>query len=168
MASLGVLLGVLALIVSVGFLWWIRAELERLETALRQITVDAGAGERIDRIQDVVKKQVFDLAQAHDELVEDFEAHRELVREEVKKQNLAIAEGIEHVDRAERRVRTSVRRAQKRLEEHGFVDPTVEAEADGLRELDGDRGPTGGVQPVREGVAQPAGFDFSDLPGEWP
>ena len=42
---------------------------------------------------------------------------------------LAISEGIERTDRAERRVQGSIRRARKELKSRGYEDPGLEAEA---------------------------------------
>jgi len=82
-------------------------------------------------------------------LVEDVDAlvqaHKDIV--------IAVAEGIERVDRSERRIQGTVKRAQKKLAEHGFVDEGLEAEVDGLQLIDGDRGKEPGVQPVRSEVA---------------
>ena len=76
----------------------------------------------------------------------------EELQDRIQTQNLAIAEGIERVDRSERRVKQVVRRAQQKLAAHGFEDDGLEAEADQLRFFDGDGGGGGGVQPVREDV----------------
>lgn len=50
---------------------------------------------------------------------------------------VAVAEGIENVSRAERRVQATVRRAQKKLADLGIVDEGLEAEAGQLHEADG-------------------------------
>lgn len=89
------------------------------------------------------------------------------LREAIDGQRLAIAEGIERVDRAERRVQQSVRRARARLREHGVEDDGVEAEFAQLRFLDGTGGGEGGVQPVHDPVATPPRPDLSALPGQW-
>ena len=44
----------------------------------------------------------------------------------------AVAEGIEHVDRNEKRVRGIVTGAQRKFEASGYADPGVDAEADTL------------------------------------
>lgn len=44
----------------------------------------------------------------------------------------AVAVGIEHVDRSERRVRATVKRAKKRFEESGYSDEGLEAEEEGI------------------------------------
>lgn len=66
---------------------------------------------------------------------------------------LAVAEGIQHVERAENRIRATVQRARKELVENGFEpSPGLEAEASSLRLGDVDRGPERPVHPVREEV----------------
>lgn len=69
---------------------------------------------------------------------------------------LAVAEGIERVDRAERRIQASVKRARAELEASGVTDPRLDAEADGLRLVDGAGGDGGGVPAVSEDVGEPA------------
>jgi len=49
----------------------------------------------------------------------------------------AVADGIDHVDRNEKRVRGIVTGAKRRFEAAGFIDPGVEAEIDTLPELNG-------------------------------
>jgi len=66
---------------------------------------------------------------------------------------IAVSEGIERTDRAERRVKATVARARKQLETLGYDDPGLEAEAVELRLLDGDGSATGGVSPVPAEVA---------------
>jgi len=61
---------------------------------------------------------------------------------------LAIAEGIERVERAERRIKQTVRRARKELEERGLTDDGLEAEAFELQLLDGDRSKQSELPPV--------------------
>lgn len=65
---------------------------------------------------------------------------------------VAIAEGIERTDRAERRVRSVVQRARKELAKLGYEDPGLEAEAQELRLVDGDGGEEDGVRPVPASV----------------
>jgi len=65
---------------------------------------------------------------------------------------LAISEGIERVDRAERRIRSSVARARKQLADRGLIDEGLEAEDASIREGDGEAGDRDGVQPVPEDV----------------
>jgi len=51
---------------------------------------------------------------------------------------LAVAEGIERVDRAERRIKATVARARKELANGGLRDEGLDAEAYELRELHGN------------------------------
>jgi len=66
--------------------------------------------------------------------------------DDVERLKLAIDEGILKTNRAERRVRTAVQRARSELAALGLQDPTVEAEASELRDLDGERGDESGVR----------------------
>ena len=69
---------------------------------------------------------------------------------------LAISEGIERTDRAERRIRAAIQRARKELKKLGYDDPGLEAEATELRIVDGEGGPDGGVSELPEQVVLPA------------
>lgn len=66
---------------------------------------------------------------------------------------IAVGEGIERTDRAERRIKASVQRARKQLETLGYVDDGLESEAVDLRLIDGDGSGKGGVPPVPAEVA---------------
>lgn len=67
----------------------------------------------------------------------------------------AISEGIERTDRAERRIKATVRRARKELSEAGLTDPGVDAENLELRLLDGEGGDGGKLPPLRENMEPP-------------
>ncbi len=82
----------------------------------------------------------------------------------VRGYTIALAEGIERVDRSERRVKATVARARKELEASGVIDPGVEAEAEQLRIVDGERGDDRGMHAVRETV-EPNGDAPSSIPG---
>jgi len=98
----------------------------------------------LERIS-VLAGNVDEIAGAHDELQASFlNSHKELL--------FAVEEGIQRTERAERRIRTTIRSAQKKLADSGLADDAVDAEVAGLRLLDGEREPEGGVPPVREGV----------------
>lgn len=60
----------------------------------------------------------------------------------------AVAEGIERVDRSERRIKATVTRARKELESRGYTDPGLEAEDHELRLIDGVGSEDGGVHAV--------------------
>lgn len=68
---------------------------------------------------------------------------------------LAISEGIERTDRAERRIRAAIQRARKELKTLGYDDPGLEAEAAELHAVDGDRSPEHGVLTLSSGVEPP-------------
>jgi len=78
---------------------------------------------------------------------------------------LGLAEGIERVERSERRVRQTIASAKRRFEAEGYVDPGLEAEAAALPQADGDRGPEEEVRPVPDDVA---GFEQPDAWGTVP
>ena len=78
---------------------------------------------------------------------------RELERR-LAETNVAVAEGIERTDRTERRIASTVARARKEFREGGFDHPGVEAEAAGLRDIDGGGGDRGQVQPVPGAVEE--------------
>jgi len=75
------------------------------------------------------------------------------LRQEIYRQNLAIAEGIERVTRAEQRIKKTVTSAKKLVRDSGLHHPGLEAEIDELRERNGEG--SGGVEvpQVREDVA---------------
>lgn len=66
---------------------------------------------------------------------------------------LAVDEGIRHVTRAEKRVSRTIQVTNKKLEEHGLESPLLEAEADELRDLDGEGGALGPMPPMPSEVA---------------
>jgi len=66
---------------------------------------------------------------------------------------IAVSEGIERTDRAERRIKATVQRARRQLESLGYVDDPLEAEAVELRLIDGDRSGKDGVPPMSAEVA---------------
>lgn len=76
----------------------------------------------------------------------------------------ALAEGIERTDRAERRIAATVKRARDKLAESGFTDAGLDAEADGLQLVDGERSEDVRVQGVPAEVAAAAG-DSSSVKG---
>lgn len=103
-----------------------------------------------------------------DELLERLDANDSRLDEleaGARKLLIAVEEGIQHVDRAERRVRAVVQRAQERLDSQGYEDPGVEAEAAALREFDGARGRAEGMQTVLEGVDDGGPDELEDWSG---
>lgn len=83
----------------------------------------------------------------------DIETRLALLEKELKHTNLAVGEGIERVDRADRRIKATVARARKELADRGYEDPGLEAEAHELHLVDGDGGEEGGVPAVHGDVA---------------
>jgi len=79
-----------------------------------------------------------------------------VVEKTLRDTNVAVAEGIERVERTERRIASTVARARKELRESGYDHPGVEAEDHELRKVDGGGGGDGGVQPVSGEVAADA------------
>jgi len=84
----------------------------------------------------------------------ELEADRQLIR-------AAVAQGIEHVDRVEARIRSTVKRATKELEEHGLESPGLAAEAGQLSLVHDPGVEEGELPPVREDVGEVA----SSIPG---
>lgn len=129
---------------------------ERLETALTDATGPA--------YDDTAVRSALDSHRAHIEALTDAVSDLE---EKAREQTLAIAEGIERVDRAERRVRAAVQRARKRLEEHGYSDEGLEAEAEQLQLIDGDGSEDEGMPAMHGNVGLHSAADMSAFPGRW-
>ena len=100
-------------------------------------------------------------------VVEELASQGKDLEDRVREYVIALAEGIERVDRSERRVKATVARARKELEANGLVDPGVEAEAEQLRLVDAARGSDRGMQPVSESV-EPVIVPPSGFPGVSP
>jgi len=82
----------------------------------------------------------------------------------MKNLTMAVAEGIERVDRSERRIGATIKRAQAKLAESGYDDPAIAAEIEGLRLIDGAGGLEEEVPPLLPGVGD-AGGQPSSVPG---
>lgn len=157
------LVALVALGVSGGTMALTRAARDRAQTA---VELPEGLARRVGELEllledykahrDFFEKALEELATAVDENSSELQDHTK-----------AIAEGIEHVDRSERRVRAAVRRAEKRLEEAGYVDPALEGEVEGLRRLDAEERGAEGMHAVSADVEPGPAYDYSDLPGEW-
>lgn len=78
----------------------------------------------------------------------------------------AVADGIDHVDRNEKRVRGIVTGAKRRFAAEGFVDPGVDAEEDSLPRDDATGFSGEGVPPVSNDVV-PENL-FAGVPGTVP
>jgi len=83
---------------------------------------------------------------------------------------LAVADGIDHVDRNEKRVRGIVTGAKRRFAAEGYEDPGVEAELDSLPPLDARSGEGQGVLPLSNdvGVVEQQGSSWDSVPGMRP
>ena len=88
----------------------------------------------------------------------------ELFDVKIKEITLATADGIERVDRAERRVKATIQSARRKFAEGGYVDEGVEAEDQELRLVDGTGSEEQGLQPVSEEVEE-VGGTASSIPG---
>lgn len=75
---------------------------------------------------------------------------------------IAVAEGITHVERAEARVRTTVRRARKELEASGLEHAGLTAEFEQLSVINGGGGDPSGVPPM---PTEMASDQESSIPG---
>ena len=76
---------------------------------------------------------------------------------------VAVAQGIEHVDRSERRVRAAVKRAKKRFDDAGFADEGLDAEEEQLYLLDGQLG----QEEELPGLSEPVGQDHTRESSPW-
>lgn len=91
----------------------------------------------------------------------DYAPEIQELRDALQETRAAVAEGIQHVERVEKRIRGTVRRARKELADNGFQHDGLEAEAEDLRLFDGDGGEDGWVPPVQQDV----GDAPSSIPG---
>lgn len=91
------------------------------------------------------------------------------ISEAFKDLALAVGEGIEKVERNERRVRTSINAAKRRFDAAGFEDPFVDGEVEALQEDDERRGEEEGVPVLPEGVGEPVRQPsiYDVIPGDW-
>ncbi|MDH3463974.1 MAG: hypothetical protein OEM32_10160, partial [Acidimicrobiia bacterium] len=80
--------------------------------------------------------------------------------------NLAVAEGIKNVERAENRIRATVRRAREQLADVGLESPGLEAEYRDLQDVNGARRAAPPMPPVYQSMAG-AGNRFDGIPGDW-
>lgn len=76
-----------------------------------------------------------------------------LFEDKIGETRQAVAEGIERVERTERRIHATLKRARAELKKRGLEDPGLEAEAVELRNLDGAGGQEQGMPAVREALA---------------
>ena len=74
---------------------------------------------------------------------------------------MAVAEGIQHVERVEKRIKGTIRRARKEFADEGYEHAGLEAENSELQHLDGTGGPEGGMLPMPEELGEAQ----SSIPG---
>lgn len=130
----------------------IQARLEALES--RPLAVDYAVS--IKNVTDSALALIDRLNGVDDSMAGLLAAHAEIIH--------AVDEGISRTERAERRIRTTVRSAKKKLADSGVADDALDAEAEGLRLVDGEPEPGRGVPPVRESVVDAEPAD-SSIPG---
>ena len=80
--------------------------------------------------------------------------------------NLAVAEGIQNVGRAEKRIQATIRRAKEQLEEHGMESAGLEAEYRDLQSVHGNGSDQIELPEVPPSVAD-CGDRFAAFPGTW-
>ena len=91
------------------------------------------------------------------ELAHDFA----LMKAEFEELRVAVAHGIEHVQRTERRIKNTVHRARKELEESGLEHEGLNAEITEISEWDGGGGPAEGLPVMHQDVVP----SQSSIPG---
>jgi len=70
------------------------------------------------------------------------------IRDELKRLAIALAEGIEHEERRERRIKATVRRARAERDEDDEPDPALEGEWDEIRDRDDERSEERGMREL--------------------
>jgi len=85
-----------------------------------------------------------------------FETGLEEIERKMKNLTIASAEGIERVERYERRINATVQRARKQLAEQGIESSGLEAEAADLRIIDGGRSEDSEVSALPAGLEPPS------------
>jgi len=76
--------------------------------------------------------------------------------ERIGRLTLGVAEGIEKVERKERRIDAVIGRARKELKGHGLESPALDSENHELRLIDGAGSEEQGMPTVPKEVAEPA------------
>ncbi len=143
-------LSLLALGGTSGVFWWISGRSQGPDTAPTPPYDD---------------RAVLAALETHDGRFTGLQTALQGLADSIGDQNLAIAEGIERTDRAERRVRATIVRARSRMASAGYHDEGLEAEAEDIRPPDDSERVAEPVHPVPEGVAP---VDLGKIfPGEW-
>lgn len=148
---LSVVLATVALLVTLNGLWVGHLRIRALDERLQSAT--SGHAD-VDRMAAIQRDQGLDIAAVQGDLER---WHAELL--------IALKTGIEHVDRAESRVQSTLRSANKKFEAAGFEAPGVEAEMEGLQLLDAEGGGEGELPPLRPVLEDGAENRRSIVPG---
>lgn len=130
----------------------IQERIERMESAPTP-TLDESTTARLTELS----RRDGDLQSSVDAITVAIESNQEQIsefREWRKEIVIAVSEGIERTDRAERRIKATVARARGQLKTLGYEDPGLDSEAQELRLIDGGAGEVDGVQPVSEAVGE--------------
>lgn len=109
----------------------------------------------LTKLENGVEKALEDI-QTIDGVTENLAEQFEVLRLAHKATIIAVAEGIERVERYERRIKATVARAKKELAEQGFEHAGIEAEAAELGLVNGGGGEAVPVRPVPNPVAASA------------
>ncbi len=150
MVILSIFLSLLALGGTSGVIWWVSSRSQGPDTAPAPPYDDRAVLTALD---------------THDGRLTALQTAMQSLADAIGDQNLAISEGIERTERAERRVRASVTRARARMADLGYVDEGLEAEAHDIRPLDVAERPAEELPPVSDGVAP---VDLGSIfPGQW-
>lgn len=132
----------------------VRADLKRITDRLDALESEKRATPDLESIQGGIGalRGMYDDSRLELATLESSVAELE---QEMKDLVLAVSDGIERTDRAERRIKATVKRARRELADHGLVDPGLEAEGAELQLVDDPRSEGGGLQPVRAPVEEP-------------
>ena len=91
--------------------------------------------------------------------------HMNVLEAKLADLTLAVSEGVNNVQRSERRVRAVVTSARRELADAGYSHAGLEAEAGELRDIHADSGNGEEVPAVPESVDQPGQDQRSVVPG---
>jgi hypothetical protein len=135
--------------------WVDRRSIERFDSlhTARQATYD-----------DTAVRSALDV---HDDRLSGLQDSIQELADAVRNQNIAIAEGIERTDRAERRVRAAVGRAKARMDAAGFHDEALAAEAESLQLEHGAGREQQRLQDMQPDMGGDQSRDMSAFPGSW-
>lgn len=148
----------------------VRVELQGLRETVEALRASLdGINDRIGAIESAPRapredSEVLRLVELHGARIADIEATLAPLPSWRKEILLAVSEGIERTDRAERRVQAVVKSARKQLADLGIEHVGIEAEAEGLRPVDGDESEEEELRLMPDDVADP-GDQPSSIPG---